>query len=281
MEVQGACARRARLKYDPNLLGAALSMVLGNEKKNLDFGISPRSHGTDPQSEIYRLRQSLAASHQALATVQAEKYSIEARLRESEDLFRTRAIELARYQAELEAANDRLRNLAVTDDLTGLRNRRAFEERLAFEFSMARRKRRGLSVALIDADDFKRINDRLGHPAGDSVLQQLARVLQATTRLTDLAVRYGGEEFAVILSESSERNALHWCKRLRQALSDTAWEHHPVTVSMGVAGLTPECLNGSHLVAMADEALYRAKRNGKDCFVASGDPSDVQTERAG
>jgi len=224
-----------------------------------------------PDAELDELRRELAAGQQKLAETLAEKDALEGRLRADEELFRTRSAELARYQAELEAANDRLRNLVVTDDLTGLKNRRAFEERLAFEFSMARRKRRDLTVALVDADDFKNVNDRLGHLAGDAVLQQLAKVLQETVRLTDLAVRYGGEEFAVILPESDERSALLWCRRLQKALAATAWEHQPVTVSIGVAGMTPVCVDGSHLVAMADQALYRAKRKGKNCFVSSGD----------
>ena len=185
-----------------------------------------------------------------------------------------RSLEIARYQAELEEANDRLRNLAVTDELTGLRNRRAFEERLTFEFSMARRKGRELSVVLLDADDFKKVNDRLGHPAGDSVLQQLANVLQNTVRLTDLAVRYGGEEFAVILSESDERSALLWARRFQQALETTAWEHLPITVSMGIAGLTSACVDMGDLVARADEALYRAKRHGKNRAIGASDASE-------
>jgi diguanylate cyclase (GGDEF)-like protein len=131
---------------------------------------------------------------------------------------------------------------------------------------------------LLDADDFKKVNDRLGHAAGDSVLQQLASVLQHTVRLTDLAVRFGGEEFAVILPESDERSALMWCGRMQRALSSTGWDHQPVTVSMGAAGLTAACMDGSHLVAMADQALYRAKRKGKNCFVGSG---DAEIERAG
>jgi diguanylate cyclase (GGDEF)-like protein len=206
-----------------------------------------------------------------LAAALAEKEAVEERLRVSEEQFRTRSAELARYQAELEAANDRLRNLAVTDDLTGLRNRRAFEERLAFEFSMARRKRRDLSVVLVDADDFKKVNDRLGHAAGDSVLQQVAKVLQETVRVTDLAVRFGGEEFAVILPESDERAAMLWCRRLQKALAAAPWEHYPVTVSMGIAGMTAACVDGAHMVAIADQGLYRAKRMGKDRFVSSGD----------
>jgi diguanylate cyclase (GGDEF)-like protein len=136
---------------------------------------------------------------------------------------------------------------------------------------MARRKRRDLTVVLIDADDFKGVNDRLGHLAGDLVLRQLARVLQATVRVTDLAVRYGGEEFAAILPENSEHSGLLWCARLKKALANAPWEHTAVTVSMGAAGLTPACVDGSHLVAMADQALYRAKRQGKDCFVGAGD----------
>jgi diguanylate cyclase (GGDEF)-like protein len=222
-------------------------------------------------TELDQLRRALAASQQQLAVALAEKDVIEALLRASEELFRTRGAELTRYQAELEAANERLRGLVVTDDLTGLHNRRAFEERLAFEFSMARRKKRDLTVVLADADDFKKVNDELGHAAGDSVLQQLARVLQDTVRLTDLAVRFGGEEFAVILTENDERGGLLWCGRFQKALAATTWECHPVTVSMGVAGLTPACVDGNHLVAMADQALYRAKRLGKNRFAGANE----------
>ena len=170
--------------------------------------IAREAHDAKLQTELGELRSALAASRREFAAALAEKDAIEARLRASEELFRTRGAELTRYQAELEAANERLRGLVVTDDLTGLRNRRAFEERLAFEFSMARRKKRDLTLVLVDADDFKKVNDELGHAAGDSVLQQLARVLQDTVRLTDLAVRFGGEEFAVILTENDERGGL-------------------------------------------------------------------------
>jgi diguanylate cyclase (GGDEF)-like protein len=223
--------------------------------------------GPGRQTELDELRRALAERQHQLDVALAEKSEIESRLHASEELFRTRGAELAQYQSQLEAANDRLRDLVVTDELTSLRNRRAFEERLAFEFSMARRKRRDLTVVLIDADDFKKVNDQFGHQAGDSVLQQLARVLQDTVRLTDLAVRFGGEEFAAILPENTERGGLLWCARLKKALANTTWERCPVTVSMGAAGLTPACVDGSHLVAMADQALYRAKRTGKDRFV--------------
>jgi diguanylate cyclase (GGDEF)-like protein len=206
--------------------------------------------------------------------VLARQVSTRMEIRLQHRALTTAKADLERYRAELEEANDRLRNLAVTDGLTGLRNRRAFEERLTFEFAMARRKRRDLAVVLLDVDDFKKVNDRLGHPAGDSVLRQLAQALRETVRMTDLPVRYGGEEFAVILPESDEYSALLWCRRLQKAMTEVNWEHHPVTVSMGAAGLDDLCVDGSHLVAKADAALYRSKRSGKNCALGS-----IQEER--
>jgi diguanylate cyclase (GGDEF)-like protein len=184
---------------------------------------------------------------------------------------------LAEYQAQLEAANDQLRALAVTDELTGLRNRRAFEERLGFEFALSRRKRRDLSVLLLDVDNFKQINDTLGHPAGDDVLRQLSRVLRESVRATDLAVRFGGEEFAVILSETDETSAMLWCHRFQRRLAASDGPNGLVTVSIGAAGLGPHVADTSHLVALADEALYRAKHRGKNCSVASHDLARLST----
>ena len=114
---------------------------------------------------------------------------------------RAHKVELERYQHELEGLNDQLRQLSVTDQLTGLRNRRALEERLTLEFSVARRRDRELSVLLIDVDHFKQINDKRGHTAEDTVLRCLDALLQSTIRLPDLVSRYGGEEFAVLLPE--------------------------------------------------------------------------------
>ncbi len=176
---------------------------------------------------------------------------------------------LVEYQRQLEQANDTLRSLATTDELTGLRNRRAFEERLNFEFAMARRKGRQLSVVLADADDFKKINDDFGHAAGDAVLQLLARILQAMVRTTDTPVRFGGEEFAVLMPETDEASALGWCQRLQRALAAAGWTHRAVTLSLGVAGLMPWCANPAQLVGRADEALYSAKARGKNCAVSA------------
>src|ERR1700677_3726768 len=173
-------------------------------------------------------------------------------------------IELERYHRELEEANDQLRKLAVTDELTGLRNRRSFEERLVMEFSMARRRKRELSVLLIDVDNFKTINDRWGHAAGDEVLRRLGMILRTTVRLPDLPARYGGEEFVVLLPESGEESAMGLARRVMQRVATEDWENEPLTISVGMAAMNESLENGFQLVELADEALYAAKRAGKN-----------------
>jgi diguanylate cyclase (GGDEF)-like protein/PAS domain S-box-containing protein len=180
----------------------------------------------------------------------------------SEEVLRKAEIE--RYQVEMEEANEQLRQLAVTDELTGLRNRRAFEERLVLEFSMSRRRKRDLSVLLLDVDDFKRINDQWGHPAGDAVLRRLGAVLRTTVRLPDLVARYGGEEFVVLLPESDAESALSLAQRLMERVAAESWDHDPVTISVGLAGMHESLTNGYQLVGRADQALYAAKRAGKN-----------------
>jgi diguanylate cyclase (GGDEF)-like protein len=180
-------------------------------------------------------------------------------------------MELERYQRELEEANDQLRNLAVTDELTGLRNRRAFEERLVMEFSMARRRKRELAVLLLDADDFKAINDRWGHAAGDEVLRRLGMILRTTVRLPDLPARYGGEEFAVLLPECGEEGAMGLARRIMQRVATEDWDNEPLTISIGMAAMNESLENGFQLVELADDALYAAKRAGKNrAIVHSG-----------
>ena len=181
-----------------------------------------------------------------------------------------RKSELERYHAELEDANEQLRKLAVTDVLTGLKNRRAFEERLVMEFSMARRRKRELAVLLLDVDNFKQINDRYGHAAGDEVLQKLGSLLKTTVRLPDLPARYGGEEFVVLLPESGEESALGLARRIMERVAAEQWNNEKMTVSIGMAAMNESLVNGLQLVALADEALYAAKRAGKNRAMLHG-----------
>jgi diguanylate cyclase (GGDEF)-like protein len=158
------------------------------------------------------------------------------------------------------------------DPLTATRNRLVFDEMLRRERQRALRYARPLSVAFVDLDHFKRVNDTLGHAAGDQVLQAAARELERAVRLTDFVFRHGGEEFAVLLPETDADAAIGVLERLRERFARSAFpglEHvGPITVSAGVATLEPGETSDSILLR-ADEALYRAKQTGRNRVVAA------------
>jgi len=182
-----------------------------------------------------------------------------------------RAEEVKRYQGELERANGQLQELAATDSLTGLANRRVFDERLTIEFAQAKRKKRELAVLMLDLDAFKRRNDLFGHQKGDEALQQFAVLLESCTREGDLAVRYGGEEFVLLLPETGEEQAMQLATRIIEKVRTATWECEPLTVSIGTASLDAATPSQQRLVSLADEALYVAKRAGRDRAVSYKD----------
>ncbi|RKH35994.1 diguanylate cyclase [Corallococcus praedator] len=179
-----------------------------------------------------------------------------------------RSLETYRKWTELHSQVEELRRLAVTDGLTQVHNHRYFQERLREEFRRAQRYDESLSLILVDLDHFKNINDGHGHGAGDRVLREVAASLQHSVRETDLVARYGGEEFAILLPCTHLPGALTVAERVRRGVSDLHAGPEGalrVTASLGVSSfphraiLTPE-----QLLLTADEALYRAKREGRD-----------------
>ena len=179
--------------------------------------------------------------------------------------------ELARARAAAEAANRELAILSTTDSLTGLANRRRFDETLQAEWQRATRAARPLSLAMLDVDWFKHYNDRYGHQAGDECLRAIAGVLSAQAhRISDLAARYGGEEFAVIAPDTDAAGMLRLVESIRSSLEALALPHDAsplrrVTVSIGVAVLVPgDATSPESLLRLADEALYRAKAGGRN-----------------
>lgn len=170
-------------------------------------------------------------------------------------------VSLALRAADLLAEVERV---ATSDALTGLANRRLFDETLDREVARARRTGQPLALAVVDIDHFKRVNDEHGHQVGDEVLREVAAALREATRTEDLVARYGGEEFVVIATNATVDDAVVLAERLRGATR--AVSTVPVTISVGVAGLPAEG-DGAAMVADADAALYRAKAAGRDRVV--------------
>jgi diguanylate cyclase (GGDEF)-like protein len=162
----------------------------------------------------------------------------------------------------------RLSDAAVTDALTGLMNRRGFQELIETELERARRSGQPLSLIIGDLDHFKALNDRFGHGAGDRALEQLALILDTAKRRIDSAARIGGEEFAVVLPDSDQHAAYILAERMRREVRETfMYEPYELTISLGVATFPEHGSSVESLVAQADEALYAAKALGRDCTV--------------
>ena len=174
-----------------------------------------------------------------------------------------------RAEAALRASEAKMRDLAIRDGLTGLFNRRYILEQLEDSIRRASQVGEPLTVALIDIDHFKKINDRLGHLVGDAVLRDFARHLEGRLRVSDLVGRYGGEEFVIVLRGAPVEAARRVLEQVRAALGDRP-EHGELpryTFSAGVAALADDGSTPTEILAKADERLYEAKRAGRDRIV--------------
>lgn len=178
--------------------------------------------------------------------------------------------------------NDRLRanvqqtiELAVTDPLTGLSNRRYLDNHISTLFNRSMARGRPLSVLIADIDRFKQINDTHGHDAGDDILREFANRVRSTVRGADLACRYGGEEFVVVMPDTSPEIAASVAERLRGVIESVPFvvkgtgQELQVTASFGIASRTPQVITPGHLLKQADVALYEAKNGGRNRVVAA------------
>lgn len=180
---------------------------------------------------------------------------------------------------ELESTNLRLKEYSFKDEVTGLYNRRFFSMRLDEELARYRRFNHPASVVLMDLDGFKAVNDDLGHAVGDETLRDIAQILQKHSRGINVVSRYGGDEFAILLVETSKAGARLYADRIRQVIAGFPFSHgKTITASLGVASVPDdEAATAEDLFRAADEALYAAKRAGKNQVAAIEHPEKDTT----
>ncbi len=232
------------------------------------FLVTARSHGDE-------MLEGLEAGADDYLVKPFEPAQLRVRLRHGE-----RVVQLQRALID---AREALRDQASRDPLTGLMNRRAFDDAAAKELSRAQRAESPMALLMIDLDHFKRVNDTLGHPAGDSVLVETAARLRAVVRESDHVARFGGEEMVVLLPDCAPRDALLVAERVRRAIArapiGTRAGAVRVTASVGVA-VSPQGREGlPSLIARADAALYRAKNTGRDRAVLAPAALPIAPER--
>lgn len=179
-------------------------------------------------------------------------------------------LELAQANLKLQQREAQITAISLTDPLTGVGNRRRLEESLAREISRVQRTGGKLCAVMADLDHFKRVNDVHGHEGGDKVLVGFGELLRRQTRPTDITIRFGGEEFIVLMPHTDLQHALTVAERIRRAFADTLIEPlpAPITASFGVAEIK-EGETGAELLQRADQALYAAKQSGRNRVVAA------------
>jgi len=270
--VSPSCRRMIGWSSDELLGTSAVAGIHEEDMERVEQAITALKNGEAEEARfVYRQR------HREKGDIWVEAALHVTRASDSGEIDGVVAV--VRDMTEQKDLQDKLSALATTDGLTGLANRRAFDERLVDEWARARRDGTQLSLLLIDVDHFKKFNDHNGHLAGDGCLRALGRILSDHARRpADLAARYGGEEFAMLLPNTGPDGCAEVGEAIRRALHDLAMLHaqNPpsrlVTVSVGAAASLPTetTADSSTLVAAADRALYAAKESGRDRLVMSG-----------
>ncbi len=253
---------------DLSIQNGARTITVAEMAEDQRFADHPLTSGDDgmrfyaavpvvaPAGEVLGTLSLFDKRPRALATEQAS--ALETLARQVMEL-----LEMRRTVIGLSVANARLGQQSLTDALTMIPNRRAYDQKLTEEAARAKRTGTAMSLLMIDIDLFKQYNDTFGHPAGDSALQSVARVLQGSLRSYDFLARYGGEEFVIILPATGLSDAFLVAERIRAKVAGSDFPHRKFTVSIGVARL--DATRGvKALVQAADQSLYEAKALGRN-----------------
>jgi len=244
------------------LLGAVIAAVIGLYLTN-QF-----------RQKYIRMQSKLKQALADVRMTESDFKALEKKQQENQDLLeervQERTLELNIALQELESANQELERKNVLDELTGLHNRRFYDQKIQAEYRRSRRNLTSLSLVIIDIDHFKTVNDTYGHLGGDQCLVWLSKFIKKSLkRSTDKAFRYGGEEFCLILPDTESEGALLFAEQLRASINEQAFHYQnievPITISCGIStyqqekDITPE-----QLFSGADKALYQAKHSGRD-----------------
>lgn len=244
-----------------NVLTYKLPVVLSNvlHRTPLPLYLRPEDTAKGPQQ---RMPQSLTLVPVRYDSTRADGFLVQV----------TDTSSFVKRERLLQSHSEKLSREAVIDGLTGIYNRKYFDQKLAIELSRAQRQKNPLSLVMLDVDYFKKYNDTYGHPAGDRVLQALVGAVQSQlNRLSDVFARYGGEEFTIILPSSDQAGATRIAEKVRQAVLALQIEHarsqvgKHISISLGVATCPGgEICNETRLLDTADKALYAAKHGGRN-----------------
>ncbi|GMK37742.1 hypothetical protein PCCS19_07960 [Paenibacillus sp. CCS19] len=221
-----------------------------------------REGGTVMDCVVVEMRRRLEHEKDIAAT----KQRLEQLVQETNDTNRKLELLHQEYEAkqrELLSINLQLESLALTDPLTELKNRRFFNESLLAHIAKFHRSHEPFSIALIDIDQFKSINDTYGHPVGDQVLTELAQLLSTSSRETDVTARFGGEEFVILLAGADQTQSVHIAERIRAVIQASPLGNLYITASIGVATIMDEDTDDK-LISGADQALYASKSRGRN-----------------
>ncbi len=265
--------------HEAELLGQSVDVLVPEERRT-DHSVHRRAFNDSPAARPMGQRRDLVAQRR-----DGTRFPVEVGLnpiRTTHGMLVVTAIvdlserkraeqRMARQAEMLELANARLQEVASTDGLTSLWNRRAFLDQLDFQLEQTVRTGRPMSVLILDVDHFKPYNDSFGHLAGDEVLKGVAEVLRARARRSDYVARIGGEEFAVILPDTDRRGSVRLAERFRVAIEAVSWPRRNITASIGATTVAPirtvprpASPGYSSVLTAADRALYHSKRTGRN-----------------
>lgn len=237
--------------------GNTSDVISGLELGAIDYITRPFNNQELLARIKIHIRQKQKYDHMMIHMVELQE-----RIQQEEQLLKKRQDEIQ----VLTIKNHDLSQKVITDELTGLYNRRYIFNRLISEIAKSQRHQADLSIIMLDIDHFKKINDRYGHPSGDIVLQDLSKIFGNAIREIDLAGRYGGEEFIIILPETDIPGAHRVAKRIQKQVAAyrNESENLSVTISQGISSLSSQCHDYTRMIALADQALYSAKKNGRN-----------------